>query len=147
MATGKVKRVVIKKADLPAYSGDNQSYIVRYRVVSEDRNRSSHWSPQYRLSIPSQAQIDEYAISANPATKMINLVWQAPDSSNDKFDIYIKWDSDAYIYAGSVTTPMYACLIKNGASTVKIAVQVPTFPKQRFASATIFETTETSLVV
>ena len=146
MATGKVKKVVIKKADLPAYSGDNQSYIVRYRVVSEDRNRSSHWSPQYRLPIPAQAQV-EYAISANATTKMVNLVWQTPESSNNKFDIYIKWDSDAYIYAGSVTTPMYACLIKNGASTVKIAVQVPTFPKERFTSATIFETTETSLVV
>jgi hypothetical protein len=146
MATEKVKKVVIKKADLPAYSGDNQSYIVKYRVVSEDKNRSSHWSPQYRLPIASQAQV-EYAISASPATNMINLVWQTPESSNNKFDIYIKWDSNAYIYAGSVATTMYACLIKNGASTVKIAVQVPTFPKERFASATIFETTETSLVV
>lgn len=146
MATGKVKKVIIKKADLPAYSGENQSYIVRYRVVSEDRNRTSHWSPQYRLPIPAQAQV-EYSISADPTTKMINLVWQTPASSNNKFDIYIKWDTDAYVYIGSVTTPMYACLIKNGASTVKIAVQVPTFPKERFASATIFETTETSLVV
>lgn len=146
MATEKVKKVVIKKADLPAYSGDNQSYIVRYRVVSEDKNRTSHWSPQYRLPIPSQAQV-EHAISADPVTKMINLVWQTPESSNNKFDIYIKWDTDVYVYAGSVTTPMYACLIKNGASTVKIAVQVPTFPKERFTSATIFETAETSLVV
>lgn len=146
MAIEKVKKVVIKKADLPAYSGDNQSYIVRYRVVSEDKNRTSHWSPQYRLPIPSQAQV-EYAISADPATKMINLVWQTPESSNNKFDIYIKWDTDAYVYVGSVATPMYACLIKNGASTVKVAVQVPTFPKERFTSATIFETTETSLVV
>lgn len=146
MATGKVKKVIIKKADLPAYSGENQSYIVRYRVVSEDRNRNSHWSPQYRLPIPAQAQV-EYSISADPATKMINLVWQTPESSNNKFDIYIKWDTDAYVYVGSATTPMYACLIKNGASTVKVAVQVPTFPKERFASATIFETTETSLVV
>jgi hypothetical protein len=144
MATSKVKRVVIKKEDLPAYSGDNQSYILRYRVISEDRNRSSQWSPQYRLPIPSQTQI-EYAITANPTTKMINLVWGTSEAS--KFDVYIKWDSSPYIYAGSVNTSMYACLIKNGASSVKIAVQVPTFPKQRFTSATLFETTETSVVV
>lgn len=146
MATGKVKKVVIKKADLPAYSGQNQSYIVRYRVVSEDRNRSSHWSPQYRLPIPSQTQV-EYAISVNNAANMINLVWQTQESSNNKFDVYVKWDNSAYIYAGSVATTMYACLIKSNTSNVRFAVQVPTFPKQRFASATIFETPETSVVV
>jgi hypothetical protein len=78
---------------------------------------------------------------------MINLVWQPRESSSNNFDVYIKWDNDPYIYVGSVSTTMYACLIKNGASSVKFAVQVPTFPKERFVSATIFETAETSVVV
>lgn len=146
MASEKIKKVVIKKADLPAYSGNNQAYIVRYRVVSEDRNRASHWSPQYRLVIPSQAQ-SEYAISVNAQANMINLVWQSDSSSSNKFDIYVKWDNDPYLYVGSVATTMYACLIKNGTSNVKFAVQVPTFPKNRFVSATIFETPSTSVVV
>jgi hypothetical protein len=146
MATQKLKRVVIKKADLPAYSGANQSYIVRYRIVSEDRNRSSHWSPQYRLPIPSQTTVD-YALSVNPEARLINLVWQPTGSSNSMFDIYIKWDNNSYVYVGSVSSPTYSCLVKSGSSTVKVAVQVPTFPKERFTGATIFETEETSVVV
>lgn len=146
MAIERTKKVVIKKADLPAYSGENQSYIVRYRVVSEDRNRTSHWSPQYRLPVSAQATID-HSISVNVEARMINVVWQPQASSGNNFDVYVKWDNDSYTYVGSVTTPMYTGLIKNGASSVKVAVQVPTFPKQRFTSATMFETTSTSVVV
>jgi hypothetical protein len=147
MAIERTKKVVIKKADLPAYSGENQSYIVRYRVVSEDKNRTSHWSPQYRLPVSAQSLTTDHSISVNVEARMINVVWQPQASSGNNFDVYVKWDNDSYAYVGSVTTPMYTGLIKNGASSVKVAVQVPTFPKQRFTSATMFETTSTSVVV
>ena len=76
----------VLKEDVPAFSSNNLGYFVRYRVISSDKNRSSHWSPQYRLPIPSQTAV-EYAITANPTSKMINLVWQTPSSSNNKFDV------------------------------------------------------------
>jgi hypothetical protein len=42
---------------------------------------------------------------------------------------------------------MYASVIKNEATKVKVAAQIPTFPKKRFTTATIFESNEISLVV
>jgi hypothetical protein len=48
MDNGKVKKVTILKKDLPPVNSDNQ-YAIRYRIVSDDKNRVSHWSPVYLL--------------------------------------------------------------------------------------------------
>jgi hypothetical protein len=65
MADSRVKKVVIPKSKLPAYSGENQSYIVRYRIVSEDKNRNSHWSPQYKLPVSPQLDKTKNSLSEN----------------------------------------------------------------------------------
>lgn len=45
MADQNIKKVVIKNLDLPEILTKEQGYLVKYRVISEDKNRSSHWSP------------------------------------------------------------------------------------------------------
>ena len=45
MADSGIKKAIIKKALLPAIDSNNIGYIFRYRVVSEDKNRTSQWSP------------------------------------------------------------------------------------------------------
>jgi len=40
-----IKKVRVPKASLPNISVDNEGYVLRYRIISEDRNRFSHWSP------------------------------------------------------------------------------------------------------
>lgn len=50
MARSGIQKAEIVQADLPPQVTlpDNTSgYFVRYRIVSEDRNLSSHWSPIY----------------------------------------------------------------------------------------------------
>lgn len=49
MAT--TKKVTIPVKDLPAMLSTGKQ-LVRYRVVSEDKNRISAWSPVYSISIP-----------------------------------------------------------------------------------------------
>jgi hypothetical protein len=51
MADAGIKKVIISKKNLPSIFGTDQKYVVRYRIVSEDRNRTSHWSAQYKLAI------------------------------------------------------------------------------------------------
>jgi hypothetical protein len=46
-----IKKVTIPIKDLPAMTADNK-YLVRYRVVSDDRNRISQWSPLYTVKVP-----------------------------------------------------------------------------------------------
>jgi hypothetical protein len=43
-----VKKVTIAKKDLPPLT-PNGEYLIRYRIISEDKNRTSHWSPIYTL--------------------------------------------------------------------------------------------------
>ncbi len=40
-----IKNVVIPVEELPPLQDGQTNYIIRYRVVSEDKNRSSAWTP------------------------------------------------------------------------------------------------------
>lgn len=150
-----VKKVIIKKQDLPAFNGELQSYLVRYRVVSEDRNRTSHWSPRYKVNVepeinretvPPEAWIP-HSVVPSENKQIINIVWTPPANLKPDFDLYVKWGADDFKYLASIQTSSYTVKTLTGYSTVKFALQVPTFPKQRFIKATLFESDPVSLVV
>jgi hypothetical protein len=151
-----VKKVIIKKQDLPAFSGILQNYLVRYRIVSEDRNRTSHWSPRYKVDV--EPEIDRellptpepwilHSVVASANKQIINLVWAPPANLKSDFDLYAKWGTGDFQYVGSIQTSSYTILVPSGYSTARFALQVPTFPKQRFTKATLFESDSVSLVV
>jgi hypothetical protein len=99
-----VKKVIIKKQDLPAFSGKLQSYLVRYRVVSEDRNRASHWSPRYKVNVipeidreivPPESWIP-HSLVVSENKQIVNLVWTPPANLKSDFDLYVKWGTDDF---------------------------------------------------
>jgi hypothetical protein len=150
-----VKKVIIKKQDLPAFSGELQSYLVRYRVVSEDRNRTSHWSPRYKVNVepeinretvPPEAWIS-HSVALSENKQVITIVWTPPANLKPDFDLYVKWGSDAFKHVASIQTSSYTIQVPSGYNTVEFAVQVATFPKQRSTKATLFESNPLSLVV
>ena len=150
-----VKKVIIKKQDLPAFDGVSQNYLVRYRITSEDRNRTSHWSPRYKInvdpeidreSVPPESWI-AHSIVVSENKQIINVVWTPPANLKSDFDLYVKWGADDFKYVTSIQTFSYSILVPEGYETVQFAVQVPTFPKERFIKATLFESEEESLVV
>jgi hypothetical protein len=49
MATENIKKVVIPSANIPASTTVPNSVVLRFRIISEDKNRASHWSPIYIL--------------------------------------------------------------------------------------------------
>jgi hypothetical protein len=151
MATEKIKRVIVPKSKLPAYSGDTESYIVRYRIVSEDRNRTSHWSPQYKLPVLPYIDNDtppaNFAIGLDETKKIISIAWTPTADINNEFDVYLKWGTADWVYEKRVLTPSYTLLAKQGATSVKVCVQIPTFPTKKFEHAKIFESNSISLVV
>jgi hypothetical protein len=140
----RIKKVIIPKSSLPEISGIGQDYVVRYRIVSEDKNRYSYWSQKYRVGIPNTTAVP-FSVTKSGST--ITAVWTPDNSVKSEFDIYIKWDSEDWEYVTTVYSTIYASVIKNGATKVKVAAQVPTFPKERFNSATLFESNEIALVV
>ncbi len=136
-----IKKVVIQKSSLPEISGANQNYSLRFRIVSEDKNRSSHWSTKYRLSVPSVTGID-YRVAVDQSHDMVMAVWVPEAGTKSEFDVYVKWDNEAWQFVSTVFTTTYSTIIKTGATHVQIAVQVPTFPKERFAGSTLFESAQ-----
>lgn len=82
MADRGTKKVIVKAADLPPLNSDTLGYYVRFRMVSEDRNRLSHWSPTLlmqpdynfygRTGLP---VADENNIVANKNNQVLNIAW------------------------------------------------------------------------
>lgn len=142
----RIKKVIIPKSLLPEISGIGQDYVVRYRIISEDKNRYSYWSQKYRVSVPNAITVP-FSITKDQSGSTITAVWTPENAIKSEFDIYIKWDNEDWKYVTTVYSTIYASVIKNGTTKVKIAAQIPTFPKKRFSAATIFESDEISLVV
>ena len=136
-----IKKVIIPKSSLPQRSGENKNYAVRFRVVSEDKNRNSHWSLKYTVLLPDVIEID-YRIAIDQSHDMVTTVWTPEAGTKSEFDVYIKWDSGPWQFVSTVFTTTYSTIIKTGANHVQIAVQVPTFPKQRYTGSTLFESTQ-----
>ena len=155
MSNPTVKKVTIKKQDLPALNGVSQNYLVRYRIVSEDRNRASHWSPRYKINVEPEIdrEIDPpepwipHSVVASENKQIINVVWTSPANLKSDFDLYVKWGTDNFKYIASIQTSSYTIQVPSGYSTAEFALQVATFPKERFTKATLFESDPVSLVV
>lgn len=140
MSNPVVKKVVIKKEDLPAFNGTTQNYLIRYRIISEDRNRTSHWSPYYSLTTPTIAKV---SCSVTVLSNVINMVWQHPSSTTfQQYDIYIKTNLKDWTYLSSSSSTQFSTLVPTGISSFQVAVQVPTYPKKYFTNAAIFTSTQ-----
>lgn len=145
MADRGVKKVIIPKESLPAIFGPTSQYVVRYRFVSDDKNRSSHWSPQYKISTTPVEEI-QYSSSITQNGNAVSLVWEEVADVTE-YDIFVSWDNGDWAYLSTVTNNNYTALKKAGATAVTFAVQVPSFPKKRYTASTLFETEEIDLVV
>jgi hypothetical protein len=136
MSEANIKKIIVKREDLPAFSGVGQSHLVRYRIVSEDRNRTSHWSPYYSVIADSAPEV-ECIVSI--IENSVNLIWSQPEEYNIKqFDIYFKINNQDWKYISSSTSTQFATLISPSATILQFAIQIPTYPKQFFTEAAIY---------
>ena len=138
---------------------NNGLYVVRYRIISEDRNRASHWSPQYTLS-PNQVvsnpggNIVENRVSDN----LIFVSWKLPKDYRDKekseigsFDVYVAWGTTTagvglYEYYSTVSGTSAVIAISPTAQKYQVAIQNRTYPiRRRVLELTIAETNPVNL--
>ena len=129
----------IPRNQLPPVESDNV-YSVRFRVISEDKNRLSHWSPIFVID-----SVAPVAVSgALPVTEtIITAVW-GDEEGRPAYDVFVNFDSGGYEYHGTTTTHQYAFL-NEGISTVRVAIQISSSSKARNAGLTIWESSVTSL--
>jgi len=154
-----IKKAIVLKEDLPSLSSNVLGYFARYRVVSKDKNRSSHWSPYYFLPKGVIPKVDCSVAVTGTNLKVIDMVWQHPKISDDadsdersifkEYDVYIKTNlslNGEWSHIDTVPSTSFKTLVPSGISSFQVAVQVPVYPKTYNPSAAIF-TLQTPIVV
>jgi hypothetical protein len=92
-----IKKAKVSKDNLPTISSTNGEYSVRYRIVSEDKNRTSAWSQIFNIDpdytyVPGKINIASSSgattVSWDPVTIKIgaNTIRQAKE-----YDIWVRW--------------------------------------------------------
>ena len=139
------QKVIIPRSDLPEVSklsNGSYGYVVRYRIISEDQNRFSHWSPIRELTMPPVLSVTgDVAVSGN----IIQVVW-GDEEDRPNYDVFVRFDGEDYVYHGTTPTHQYSLLSQYDSLSIQVAVQVASAEKERAEFLQIFESAEISLV-
>lgn len=152
MADSRIKKVIVNKAALPPLNGDIESYVVRYRIISEDRNRVSHWSPQFYVSAEAPEVEDLSEIQVTKSQNSIIATWQLDnDAEIPQTDVFVAWGDDMsgvglYEYYATVTATSITIPIPSGKESVDVKVQLSVYPRKLVDSRLIADSGIQSLV-
>jgi len=95
-----IKKVKVEQDKLPTINSSTEKYDVRYRIISEDKNRTSHWSPIVTLDpqytyIPGNITIVSSGITTVAwDTVTIKIGNQVIRQAKD-YDVWVKWSRAA----------------------------------------------------
>jgi hypothetical protein len=122
-----IKKITIKKESLPSFQFtktfnseaerleiDELYYKFRYRIISEDKNRTSFWSPIEKVRVEDLKSPFPYLTtnrisitkSGNPDSELITCVWSHPGDSESpseyekiqnnlsQYDVWIRWNNN-----------------------------------------------------
>lgn len=107
MADDNIKKIIIPQSSLPPINSDEEKYVVRFRIISDDRNRSSHWSPQYLVSPTELTLQDNSGISLTSANGMISVQWDTDPGTTGIYDVWVAWGTQS----GSTGLPEYKATV------------------------------------
>lgn len=149
--------VKIPKSRLPI-EADTGAYILRYRIISEDRNRFSAWTPSYRIIAPTISEIlqaNNLASLDTPvyshASGVATVAWNAPAFFDPlaSYDLYVRWGKastpgtydNEYSFVKSVSASSFTLARPENRITydrVDLHVQSVTYPKKILNSQKIY---------
>lgn len=157
LSPGRLQTVFIPN-DATATHGN---YYIRYRVISEDRNRNSAWSPVYAVEAPTVSELltnNEQTI-ATPifstqtlsGQRIIDIIWNKPTALDEisEYFLYVQWGIDnagvieysdweyfKSVQDGSIQIVQPSS--QTSATHINVLLQIPTYPKQPFEPAQVF---------
>jgi hypothetical protein len=100
MADEVIKKIKISQDTLPTINSITGKYDIRYRVISEDKNRTSHWSPIINLDpqytyVSGNIDIVSSGITTVAwDTVTIKVGAQTIRQAKD-YDVWVKWSKAA----------------------------------------------------
>jgi len=141
MVDSNIKKTRILKSSLPPVDHDTEKYNIRYRIISEDKNRTSHWSPIYN------SDGVDLVVTSGAVSKTGDVITAVWGDQNDfpEYDVFVKFDSGDFFYHGKSKVHSYSFL-KTGTTTVRVKVQIISSKKEIKAALNIFDSGTVSLV-
>ena len=136
-----IKKAIVPRSSLPVIDSDTSAYVVRYRVISEDKNRTSHWSPTI---ITNPVAIEAVSGALSITQSIITAVWD-DELNRPSYDVFVKFDSGLFFYHGTTTVHNYAFL-NVGTTSVHVKIQVASSIKELKSGLVIFDSGLESLV-
>lgn len=96
-----VKKAVLLEKDLPLINTQTQGYSVRYRIVSEDKNRASHYSPIYNLKPNYELVTPGFLLVEKNASHLL-LIWNPVTLKKNNvvvkkatsYNVWVRWHSN-----------------------------------------------------
>jgi hypothetical protein len=151
MADEGIKKVIISKEEFPALAKLEENaygHFLRYRIVSEDKNRFSHWSKITPLtvfsaeSLPPQVSgelvISGLSISGIPIT----IIWD-DEVNRPRYDIFVRFNNNDFFYHGTSPIHTYSFIAPVGTVSLDVAIQIESIVKERSEVLTICELSDT----
>jgi hypothetical protein len=133
MADAGIKKVTIKKQELPPLvklAEDTYGHFLRYRIVSEDKNRFSHWSKMTPLTVFSADSLPPQVDGVlNLTESSIAIVWD-DELNRPKYDIFVRFDDGDFFYHGTSPIHTYLILREAGFSSVDVVIQIESADKE-----------------
>jgi hypothetical protein len=100
MANDIIKKIKIEQDNLPTISSLTEKYDVRYRIISEDKNRTSHWSPIVAIDPGYTYESGNISIVSSGITTVawdsvtVKIGAQTIRQAKD-YDVWVKWSKAA----------------------------------------------------
>lgn len=114
-----IKNVIVKKELLGKVTGSNAT-VVRFRIVSEDKNRKSAYS---QIFVTESGQVFIGVGDINPIGNTVFVNWSSGEISTQiLYDIFVGFDSSAPTYMATTSSTNYSFL-KTGTNSVRVIVQ------------------------
>jgi len=140
MSSGPRKATVLKQNLPPVIqlTENEYGYLTRYRIISEDRNRFSSWSPVQRVvafdsdNLPGQVNGDMTMMGES-----VFITW-GDELGRPSYDVFVSEDGGDFYYHGTSPIHTYSFLNPSSAS-IDVAIQIESINKIRSDLLTICE--------
>ena len=161
-----IQKVKLLKESLPLVSKNN-TYILRYRVVSDDQNLISEWSKPMIVNglTPINLGANGCQIQISSDKNIAAIVW-GDENNRPAYDVFVRFGSTStvsdanwnrYYYHGTPTVHNYSVLIPQtivpfsggspvDAKYIRVKIQIANSEQAESSILTIFESTSSTQI-
>jgi len=118
-----MKRIIIPKERIPDINSATDSYAVRFRLITEDRNKLSYWSPIFYINpgldyIAGEIDISKSGNRVDVLWDLVTILKNGETIGQTRaYDVWVRWsknneDGD-WIYKERVGSPRADFIIPN----------------------------------